>query len=137
MKFDQKEAFLYETYSRVEGVVGSDRATQVYAELSEHIDQLHEEYIERGLQPELAKRAALGAMGTPRSIATEFARTSISKPWRTWPLLVVILGVICYVILKDSPASGNYIESLYLVVPILFVGGFRNRVSLPFKPLLL
>lgn len=136
MKFDQKELFLYETYSRVEGVVGTDRATQVYSELSEHIDQLQEEYQSRGLHVELAKRAALSAMGTPKLIAREFARHSISRPWRLWPLWIVVFGIMCYWALRTSQPLLLGAPAMLVLAPFLFFEGFRNRTAFPLKGML-
>lgn len=136
MNHDQKEAFLNETYSRVEGIIGPERAAQMYSELSGHIDLRQSEFESRGLQSALARHAAMQSMGTPREIAKEFAKQSVSEPWLTWPIWVFAFGVMCYLFLTSSPSQGAFTVLMVIAAPILLIQGFRNRAPLPVKPLL-
>lgn len=54
----------------------------VQRELADHIDDLAEHYMERGMGPEAAETAALEAMGNPEAIAEDLGR--LHRPWLGW-----------------------------------------------------
>ncbi|HLO98771.1 MAG TPA: hypothetical protein VK171_09275 [Fimbriimonas sp.] len=136
MKFDHKELFLYDTYSRIEGVVGPDRAAQVYGELSEHIDDHQQELEGRGLPSDLAQHAAIKAMGTPQQIAVEFARHSVSRPWKgayVW-LALMVLAVIFTPL--DSSSRWSLVPGASILALFLAFQAARNGSMFPKKLLI-
>jgi hypothetical protein len=93
MQVNYKEWYLVEVYSRIVGPLGADRAANALLEIREHVEEAESEYIARGLDPQLATRAAIDQVGRPSNLAKSFVQSGSSREAGTWSALC-FLGVL-------------------------------------------
>ena len=85
----------------------------VQRELSGHITDLQEHYMEKGMDEESAETAALEAMGDPEAIAADLGR--LHKPWPgyLWQLsrVLLILAIAVCAVLSVAQICRNSVQT--------------------------
>ena len=96
-------------------------------ELKSHIQEIKEEYTNKGIPENEAEEKAVSQMGVPEEIGRKLNK--IHKPkldWKLLLLMVILMGFgVFVVILKQQNMNDNYIEStiIYMIIgTILSIG---------------
>ncbi len=78
-------------------------------ELENHIQEIKEEYIEKGMNEDEAEKKAVKQMGEAKTIGKELNK--VHKPKLDWKLLLITVILICFGILVDMIRANNLLKN--------------------------
>ena len=128
MQVNYKEWYLLEIYSRIVKPIGADKAANAILELREHLDESIEEFVARGLDPELAWRAAMDKLGSPARIAQGFVCSATGAERLRWSIAAAVAFSITFAIMGTD---NTFLMSLPYLIPIcVTLSSARTRLPL-------
>lgn len=93
-------------------------------ELNDHIEALKEEFMEDGMDEEIAYQKAVAEMGEPEQIGISLHQ--IHKPkveWRVIVMMLVVIGMGLFTLSRIEGQSERYATSQCLIKQGVFIGG--------------
>lgn len=130
MQVNYKEWYLLEIYSRIVRPIGADKAADAILELREHLDESIDEFVSRGLDPELARRAAMDKLGSPAKIAQGFVCSASHSERLKWSITVAVALSVAFAVMGTD---NTLLMGLPYLIPI-FVILSSVRTRLPLLP---
>ena len=82
---------------------------EIVDELENHIQEIKEEYIKKGMNEDEAEEKAVKQMGEAKTIGKELNK--VHKPKLDWKLLLITVILICFGILVDMIRANNLLKN--------------------------